>query len=172
MDRWTEFQVFVKIAEERSMTRAAEVLNSSTSGVSRQLTNLESRLGVRLIQRSTRQLSLTDEGERLYGQARDLLSTWEEAEANVSLGSHAPTGRLRVGGQAAMTGVIQRGQYLISINQSSTLRLNYNSTMQQLRNASRPLLLVLVNPITPNEMTAIETDARQASRPDASKNPG
>ena len=79
------------------MTRAAEVLNSSTSGVSRQLTNLESRLGVRLIQRSTRQLSLTDEGERLYGQARDLLSTWEEAEANVSLGSHAPTGRLRVG---------------------------------------------------------------------------
>ena len=79
------------------MTRAAEVLNSSTSGVSRQLTNLETRLGVRLIQRSTRQLSLTDEGERLYGQARDLLSTWEEAEADVSLGSREPTGRLRVG---------------------------------------------------------------------------
>ena len=37
MDRWAEFQVFVKIAEEGSMTRAAEVLNSSTSGVSRQL---------------------------------------------------------------------------------------------------------------------------------------
>lgn len=97
MDRWNEFQVFVKIAEERSMTRAAEVLNSSTSGVSRQLTNLETRLGVRLIQRSTRQLSLTDEGERLYGQARDLLSTWQEAEASVSLGSHVPTGRLRIG---------------------------------------------------------------------------
>ncbi|SMX31339.1 LysR family transcriptional regulator [Actibacterium lipolyticum] len=97
MDRWAEFQIFVKIAEERSMTRAAEVLNSSTSGVSRQLTNLESRLGVRLIQRSTRQLSLTDEGERLYGQARDLLSIWEEAEANIRLGSHEPTGRLRIG---------------------------------------------------------------------------
>lgn len=97
MDRWAEFQVFVKIAEEGSMTRAAEALNNSTSGVSRQLTSLESRLGVRLIQRSTRQLSLTDEGERLYGEARDLLSTWEEAEANVRFGAREPTGRLRIG---------------------------------------------------------------------------
>lgn len=97
MDRWTEFQVFVRIAEERSMTRAAEVLNTSVSGVSRHLNSLETRLGARLVQRSTRQLSLTDEGERLYTDARDLLATWEEAEANVSFGSHMPTGRLRVG---------------------------------------------------------------------------
>lgn len=97
MDRWTEFQVFVKIAEERSMTRAAEALNTSVSGVSRHLGSLETRLGTRLIHRSTRQLSLTDEGERLYADARDLLATWEEAEANVTHGSHVPTGRLRVG---------------------------------------------------------------------------
>ncbi|OCX63766.1 LysR family transcriptional regulator [Thioclava sp. SK-1] len=97
MDRWTEFQVFVKIADERSMTRAAEALNTSVSGVSRHLSNLEARLGTRLIQRSTRQLSLTDEGERLYRDARDLLATWEEAEANIAMGSHVPTGRLRIG---------------------------------------------------------------------------
>lgn len=97
MDRWTEFQVFVSIAEERSMTRAATVLNLSVSGVSRHLQNLESRLGARLIQRSTRQLSLTSEGEALYADARELLATWETAEANVTDRSHAPTGRLRVG---------------------------------------------------------------------------
>lgn len=97
VDRWTEFQVFVKIAEEQSMTRAAEALNTSVSGVSRHLGSLETRLGTRLIHRSTRQLSLTDEGERLYADARDLLATWEEAEASITHGSRVPTGRLRVG---------------------------------------------------------------------------
>ena len=97
MDRWTEFQVFAKIAEERSMTRAASALNLSVSGVSRHLMNLEARLGARLVQRSTRQLSLTSEGEALYADARDLLATWEAAEANVTARSHAPTGVLRIG---------------------------------------------------------------------------
>jgi DNA-binding transcriptional LysR family regulator len=97
MDRWTEFQVFVCIAEERSMTRAATVLNLSVSGISRHLLNLETRLGARLIHRSTRQLSLTSEGQTLYADAKDLLATWEMAEANVIDRSHAPTGHLRVG---------------------------------------------------------------------------
>lgn len=97
MDRWTEFQVFVKIAEERSMTRAATALNLSVSGVSRHLMALEARLGARLIQRSTRQLSLTSEGQTLYADARDLLSNWEVAEENVIERSHAPTGLLRIG---------------------------------------------------------------------------
>ena len=97
MDRWTEFQVFVKIAEERSLTRAARALNLSISAVSRHLTNLEARLGARLLQRSTRQLSLTSEGEALFTDARDLLATWETAEGNVTARSHAPTGRLRIG---------------------------------------------------------------------------
>lgn len=97
MDRWTEFQVFVTIAEERSMTRAAGALNLSVSGVSRHLVSLETRLGARLVQRSTRQLSLTSEGEHLYADARDLLATWEEAEASVAARSRAPTGRLRIG---------------------------------------------------------------------------
>jgi DNA-binding transcriptional LysR family regulator len=97
MDRWTEFKVFVAIADERSMTKAASALDLSVSGISRHLMNLEARLGARLIQRSTRQLSLTSEGEALLSDARDLLATWEAAEANVTARSHAPTGRLRIG---------------------------------------------------------------------------
>ena len=97
MDRWTEFQVFVAIAEERSMTRAASALALSVSGISRHLASLEARLGARLIQRSTRQLSLTSEGEALLSDARDLLATWNAAEANVTARALAPTGRLRIG---------------------------------------------------------------------------
>ncbi len=92
MARWTEFQVFVKIAEEKSLTGAARALNLSVSAISRNLANLEARLGARLIQRSTRQLSLTSEGEALFNDARDLLATWEAAEGNVTARSHASTG--------------------------------------------------------------------------------
>lgn len=97
MDRWTELQVFLKISEENSMTKAADALEMSVSGVSRHLQNLEGRLGARLFHRSTRQLSLTAEGEQLFSHARDLFTAWEEAEANVSAKAHTPTGRLRVG---------------------------------------------------------------------------
>lgn len=59
--------------------------------------SLETRLGARLVHRSTRQLSLTSEGEHLYADARELLSIWEEAEASVAVRSREPTGRLRIG---------------------------------------------------------------------------
>jgi DNA-binding transcriptional LysR family regulator len=97
MDRWTELETFVAIAESESMTKAAETLRLSISGVSRYLMNLESRLGVRLVQRSTRRLSLTSEGEQFYADARHVLSSLQEAESNVSAGVLAPTGRLRIG---------------------------------------------------------------------------
>lgn len=97
MDRWTELQAFVAIAESQSLTKAAETLRLSTSGVSRYLMNLESRLGVRLVHRSTRHLSLTSEGQQFYTDACHVLASLQEAEANISAGVLAPTGRLRVG---------------------------------------------------------------------------
>jgi DNA-binding transcriptional LysR family regulator len=97
VDRWAELQAFLNVAGEQSMTKAANALGVSVSSVSRQLMNLETRLGARLVQRSTRQLSLTGEGEQLYSAAKDLLANWEEAEANIATRAHTPTGRLRVG---------------------------------------------------------------------------
>ena len=90
MDRWTEIEVFVRIAEEASLTRAGESLGMSVSGVSRYLINLEKRLNVRLVQRSTRQLSLTGEGEQFYAQAREIVNSLLDAEANVSAGAAKP----------------------------------------------------------------------------------
>ena len=63
------------------------------------------------------------------------------------------------GGQAAMTGEIERGQYLLSINKNTTLTGNYSSVMSALRNAERPLLLVLVNPIGRNSLSEVRASA-------------
>jgi DNA-binding transcriptional LysR family regulator len=97
MDRFAELEVFTRIADEASLTRAAQEMGLSVSGVSRHLTNLENRLGVRLVQRTTRALSLTSEGQRFARSARDILSTLQEAEESVSVVSAEPTGVLRIG---------------------------------------------------------------------------
>ncbi|CBS89163.1 LysR family transcriptional regulator [Azospirillum lipoferum] len=97
MDRLTELEVFTKIAEESNLSRAADALGISVSGVSRHLASLENRLGVRLVQRTTRQLFLTPEGESFSANAREILATLREAEASVSMVVAQPRGTLRVG---------------------------------------------------------------------------
>ncbi len=97
MDRITEMQVFVSIAEEASLTRASEMLGLSISSVSRALAALEQRLQVRLVQRTTRQMALTSEGETFACSARDILRALREAEESVSRGAAEPFGTLRVG---------------------------------------------------------------------------
>lgn len=97
MDRFTELEVFTRIADEESLTRAADALGLSVSGVSRCLASLENRLGVRLVQRTTRQLSLTLEGVRFARNAREILATLNEAETSVSAVAAEPLGTLRVG---------------------------------------------------------------------------
>jgi DNA-binding transcriptional LysR family regulator len=96
VDRWTEIEVFVQIAESGSISRAAEVLGISVSATSRYLMNLEKRLDIRLMQRTTRQLSLTSEGEVFCERCRDVLGSMKEAEASVSEAARNPTGLLRV----------------------------------------------------------------------------
>lgn len=96
MDRWTEIEVFVHIAELRSISRAAETLSISKSAASRYLIALEERLKVRLVQRTTRQLYLTAEGEQFYARSRDLLGGMKEAEQEISEVALSPTGLLRV----------------------------------------------------------------------------
>jgi DNA-binding transcriptional LysR family regulator len=103
MDRFTELEVFTRIADEASLTRAAEILGLSVSGVSRCLTSLETRLGVRLVQRTTRQLSLTAEGERFAQNAREILTSLRNAEDSVSLVSAEPLGTLRIGASLSFT---------------------------------------------------------------------
>lgn len=96
MDRWTELEVFVQIAEAGSISKAAEALGISVSAASRHLMALEERLKIRLVHRTTRQLSLTGEGEIFCERCRDILNNMQEAEASISEAAQSPTGMLRV----------------------------------------------------------------------------
>lgn len=88
--------VLAAIVESGSLARAAEVLGLSPSGVSRALARLEQRIGVRLLDRTTRSLALTDEGRRLYAEIGPLLTGIEEVVAQTADAATAVRGRLRV----------------------------------------------------------------------------
>lgn len=88
--------VMTAIVDSGSFAGAAERLDMSQSGVSRSVARLEARLGIRLFDRTTRMLTLTDEGRRLYEQVVPLLDGLEEAATSAAGGATAVRGRLRV----------------------------------------------------------------------------
>lgn len=88
--------VFVRVAETRSFTGAARKLGMSTSGASKAIARLEERLGVRLVQRTTRSVGLTEDGQAFYERCRHILGELEEAEVAVTRTRAKPQGRLRV----------------------------------------------------------------------------
>lgn len=96
MDRFFEMQTFATVVDVGSFVGAADALGRSKAAVSRHVNELESRLGVRLLHRTTRRLSLTPEGEVFLGRCRDLLSSLEEAEAEITSRSTEAIGLLRV----------------------------------------------------------------------------
>ncbi|MFJ4143733.1 LysR family transcriptional regulator [Pseudomonas sp. NPDC089734] len=96
MDRALEMQVFCTVVDKGSFVGAAEPLEMSKAAISRYVSGLEERLGVRLLHRTTRRLSLTDEGRQFYHQAREVLAMMDEAEEAVSSAAPEPTGVLRV----------------------------------------------------------------------------
>ncbi len=96
MNRWTEIELFVQVAELGSLTRAAESLGLSNAAASRHLAGLEERLAARLVQRNTRRLFLTEVGEAFYRRCKPLLGELRDAEAAVNEAALKPTGLLRV----------------------------------------------------------------------------
>ena len=96
MDRWTEIELFVQVAETGSLSRAAELLNLSNASASRHLAALEARLGVRLVERNTRRLYLTDTGQEFFQRSRTILADLRDAESTVNAAALNPTGVLRV----------------------------------------------------------------------------
>lgn len=81
MDRFGDLDVFAHVVTARSMSAAARELNLSPAVISKRIRRLEDRLGVRLLQRTTRQLSLTEAGQGFYERVVSILGSIEEAEA-------------------------------------------------------------------------------------------
>lgn len=91
-----EMAIFVHVVEAGSFTGAAKNLGLPKSTVSRKITQLEERLGIRLIQRTTRSLRLTDTGNAYYNHCARILSEIEEANIAVTQMQSTPTGTLRI----------------------------------------------------------------------------
>src|SRR5882762_4101223 len=91
-----EMAIFERVAERGSFAGAAEDVNLSPSAVAKLITRLEQRLGVRLINRTTRRLALTAEGESYLHRVREILGAIKAAESEIASAHASPRGHLRV----------------------------------------------------------------------------
>lgn len=96
MDRFQAIEAFVKVVEVGSFAGAAQRLGVSVSSVSRLVADLEAHLGTRLLNRTTRRLSLTESGRRFHEHGVQLLADLDEAEASASAETVVPQGTLRI----------------------------------------------------------------------------
>src|SRR5579862_2791387 len=88
--------IFVKVAERRSFVRAAADLGITQSGVSNAISRLEDQTGTRLLARTTRRVSLTEDGAAFFERCRQALAELEEAELVLKEARLKPSGSLRV----------------------------------------------------------------------------
>jgi DNA-binding transcriptional LysR family regulator len=96
MDKFLEMKTFAAVVDSGSFVRAADALNTSKPAVSRYVAELEQRLGVRLLQRTTRKLSITEEGRVFYDRCKSVLADVEVAEAEITSKAVAVKGLIKV----------------------------------------------------------------------------
>jgi DNA-binding transcriptional LysR family regulator len=95
-DRMMLVETFVRIVDAGSLSAAARALATTQPTISRRLKALEKSLGVRLLQRSTHAMKLTDDGMRCYARAKELIAGWQEFESEIRGAVDEPVGMLRV----------------------------------------------------------------------------
>ena len=96
MNEFSQIKTFVVLVESRSISKAAEKMEVAVSAVSRRLKELESNLGVQLVQRTTRKMHLTEAGEKFYRRCGRLLEDFEEAKQEASNTATALSGTLKI----------------------------------------------------------------------------
>ncbi|QGZ63063.1 LysR family transcriptional regulator [Paraburkholderia acidisoli] len=96
-----DFSIFVCVVASGSITAASQSLGLAASAVSRSLSRLEEKVGVTLLNRTTRRMHLTEEGALLFDQAKDILLRIEDLEERLTSRRQAPAGRLRVNATTA-----------------------------------------------------------------------
>lgn len=102
-DRFVQLMHFVEVARQRGFTPAASVLGVSASSVSRSVSRLEERLGVRLVQRTSRSVSLTEAGQAYFTRCEALLAQLDAADAMADNASQDMAGRIRLSVPTGLT---------------------------------------------------------------------
>jgi DNA-binding transcriptional LysR family regulator len=96
MDRLRALEVFVEVVRNNGFARAADALDTSPANITRIIADLESHLGTRLLNRSSRKMSLTESGEALFERAKAIVEDVAEVEAIASSSAQKPRGLLRI----------------------------------------------------------------------------
>ena len=96
MDRFDAMQAFARVVEAGSFTKAAETLHMSKTSVTQLVQQLEARLRVKLLNRTTRKVNVTADGAVYYERVLQLLADMDDAETSLSSAATLPRGRLRV----------------------------------------------------------------------------
>lgn len=96
MNKLREIECFIAVVEAGSFIRAAEIVDASKTAVSRHVADLEARLGTRLLQRTTRKLSLTESGQEYFERCRQILAELDQADTLAGAHTVKPAGLLRV----------------------------------------------------------------------------
>lgn len=117
MDKLRAMALFVKVAELQSFSRVAEATQLSKSMISKEISRLETHLGARLLQRSTRHLALTEVGEGYLARCRELLLKLEDTESYIQQSQQRPTGKLKVNAPMAL-GLLQLGRLFADFMQA------------------------------------------------------
>lgn len=151
MDKLKAMSAFVRIVEAGSITAAADAMEVSQPSMVRLLAALESELGVRLLNRTTRRMALTDEGREYFERCRLVLSAVDETEANLRARRVEPRGRLRV------TSSVTFGRSLLA-----PLVVDFMSAHPQLR-----VELVLLDRVIDLVEEGIDVGVRLAQLPDS-----
>ena len=102
MDQISSIRSFIRVVESGSFTKAADLLSLPKSSLTKQIQHLEARLKVRLLNRTTRSVTVTPEGAAYYERALNLLTDLDDFEASMTQANAAPSGRLRVDVGASM----------------------------------------------------------------------
>src|SRR3546814_19125071 len=107
MDRFAAMQAFARVVETGSFTKAADTLHMSRTSVTQLVQQLEARLRVRLLNRTTRKVNVTADGAAYYERVLRLLADLDDAETGLSSAATAPQGRLRGDGPGPLASMIR-----------------------------------------------------------------
>lgn len=136
MDVLHTMRVFVAVVEGGNLVRAAERLGTSNAAISRHVAALEEHLGVRLLNRTTRRLSMTDAGQDFFTRAQQILEDVAETEALAGEGVATPSGLLRISAPLSF-GIRRLSQWLPGfIDRYPDLKLHVDLTDQMVDLAS------------------------------------
>jgi DNA-binding transcriptional LysR family regulator len=134
MSQLDEMQTFVRIVEAGSITRAADQMDTVKSAVSKRLTDLEKRLGISLLKRTTRKQTLTDAGQDFYQHCVRILDDIAEVETSLSDAQSALTGRIRLAAPISF-GLMHLSPALRAFNQANPdiqFDIEFNDRQQDL----------------------------------------